>query len=86
MEGVEPSGQPKVGAKWSIDAEGARSPDDGNCRHGSTPRVRECECIPAGVSGESDGAVENALLNGDLDFDAEGPADKECTQSSGKRA
>lgn len=62
-------------AKRSIDVEGVRWPDDGSCRYVSVPSVRECGCIPTGVSGETDGAVENALPNDDLDLNAEGPAE-----------
>lgn len=75
MENAKPSAPPEVEAKRSIEAEGViRSPDDGECRHGSAARVHECRCAPTGVSGESYCAVENALPN-DLELDAEDPAD-----------
>lgn len=72
-----PSVPPKVGAKRSILAEGVRSQADNKCRRGSTTRDSGCRCTPAGVNGELDKAVGNALPN-NLELDAVDLA--ECSQ------
>lgn len=68
MKDEELAGPPEVKAKRNIaESNGVRSPNEGECRHGSVTSVRGFICNPLGVSGEIDSAfeLESKPSNGD---------------------